>query len=234
MPATARTCSTWSATSATVATGGGSIERAPGRRGHVLLPVAAIEPVGVHLGQHRVVPGLARGRHELRHERHHADAAVGRQLGQHVVGHVAHVVDDAARGRVAEDDRRRGHRERVAHRADGDVRQVDHHAEPVHLSDHRPSEVVEPAEDGRIGGRVGPRHVVVVGQRQVPHAEREQGAQHGERAVDRMAALGAQQRCDQPVGSGAARCRQPSWPARAGRGSARPSGARSRSARGSR
>ena len=45
------------------------------------------------------------GRHELRHERHHAHAAVGGQRGEHVVGDVAGVVGDRAAGRVREDHR---------------------------------------------------------------------------------------------------------------------------------
>ena len=52
------------------------------------------------------VQSTAAGQHELRHERRHRDAAVGREPLQHVVGDVARVVADGARGGVREDHRR--------------------------------------------------------------------------------------------------------------------------------
>ena len=47
--------------------------------------------------------------------------------------------------------------ERVAHHVGGDVREVDEHAEPVHLADHVAAEVGEPAEHRLVGRGVGPR-----------------------------------------------------------------------------
>ena len=81
-----------------------------------------------------------------------------------------------------------------------DVGQVDEHADPLHLPDHRAAEVGQPARLGLVGGRVRPAHVVVVGQRHVPDAERVQRAENAERRTDRVAALRAQQGGDFPGG----------------------------------
>ena len=82
----------------------------------------------------------------------------------------------------------------AAHRVGGDVGQVDHHPDPVHLPDHLAAELRQPAGHRSVGGRVGPRGVRVVGQRHVAHAELVQLAQRAERAVDRVAALRTHQR----------------------------------------
>jgi hypothetical protein len=79
------------------------------------------------------------------------------------------------------------------------VREVDQHADPVHLPDDVLAELVQPAEHRLVGGRVRPGHVVVVGQRHVPHAEHPHHPQHAERLTDRVAALHPHQRCD-PAG----------------------------------
>ena len=54
----------------------------------------------------------------------------------------------------------------------------------------------EPAQHRLVGGRVGPRHVVVVGQGQVAHPEPVQHPQGAERPVDLVAALGPHQAGD--------------------------------------
>ena len=120
---------------------------------------------------------------------------------EHVVGDVARVVADGARRAVAEDHGRGRHVERVAHHVGGDVREVDEHADPVHLADHVAAEVGEPAEHRLVGGGVGPGHVLVVGQRHVAHAERVHHPQRAERGVDRVAALHADQRRDPAAGA---------------------------------
>ena len=148
----------------------------------------ARHPVGALLGD------------EGGHEGDHADAAVGGQPGQHVVGYVARAVADGPGGAVREDDRGRGHLQRVAHGARGHVRQVDQHAEPLHLAHHVPAEIGQPAGLRDVGGRVGPADVVVVGQRHVPDAEGVQHPQHAEGPGDGVAAFGAEQRRD-PAGS---------------------------------
>ena len=89
------------------------------------------------------------------------------------------------------------------HRGRRDVREVDEHAERVHLAHDVAAEVGQPAALRLVGGRVRPRQVVVVRQRHVAHAERVQHAQHGERAVDAVPALGAEQRRDPALGVGA-------------------------------
>ena len=70
----------------------------------------------------------------------HDDAAVPRQRAQHVVGHVARMVRERAAGRVRGDDRRPRDLEGVVERLVGDVRDIDHHAEPIQLADHVPAE----------------------------------------------------------------------------------------------
>src|SRR5690606_38506224 len=60
----------------------------------------------------------------------------------------------------------------------------------------------EAAEAAQVGGAVGPVDVVVVGERQVAHAQLVQGAQGAQRVVDGVAALGAHQGGDPPLGAG--------------------------------
>jgi hypothetical protein len=97
-------------------------------------------------------------------------------------------------GRVAEDHRRGGGVQGVAHRRRRHVGEVNQHAQPVHLCDNVAPEVGEPTHRRLVGGRVGPRGVLVVGERQVPHAQPVQRPQHPERLGDAVPALGAEQR----------------------------------------
>ncbi|GIE27016.1 hypothetical protein Ait01nite_000610 [Actinoplanes italicus] len=73
------------------------------------------------------------------------------------------------------------------------MRQVDEHADPVHLSDHLAAEVVEPAEPGCVGGAVGPRDVLLVGQGQIPDAQLTEHPQDRQGVADAVAALGTEQ-----------------------------------------
>src|SRR5690606_4196935 len=72
------------------------------------------------------------------------DAAVLLQREELLVGHVARVVGERARARVAGDHRRLGNAHRVHHRGLGDVRDVHHDAEPVHLGDDLLTELAQP------------------------------------------------------------------------------------------
>jgi small ligand-binding sensory domain FIST len=161
----------------------------------VLRVKAAARGLGLEAGR----PVRAVLRHEARHERDHADAAVPGQPGQHLVGHIPRVVADRAGAGMREDHRGRGDVQGVAHRGRRGVRQVDQHADPLHLADHVAAEVGQPAGRRLVGGRVGPADVRVVGERHIPHAQRVQHPQRAERARDRVAALGAEQRGD-PAG----------------------------------
>src|SRR5690606_7924237 len=140
--------------------------------------------------------------HELRHERHHRHTAVGGQPFQHVVGDVARVVADRAGGGVREDHRRGGGVQRVPHGGGGDVGEVDQHAEPVHLPHDLAAERGQAARPGLVGRRVGPVHVVVVGERQIAHAEVVQPPQGAQGVGDRVAALRAHQGGDAAVRPG--------------------------------
>ena len=123
--------------------------------------------------------------------------AVAAQRLQHVVGDVARVsVTRPGRG-VAEDHRRLGDVERVAHRV-GARRGRGRPACRSGSSRARPRGRTPSAR--RAPARRWPSRptgaFVVVGQRQVAHPERVQHPQRAERAVDRVPALGAHQRGD--------------------------------------
>ena len=77
-------------------------------------------------------------------EGHHHHAAV-LERPRIVVGHVARCVAERPRRGMGEDHRRVRTRERVVHRLRRDVRQVDQHAEPVHLAHDVAAEGGEPA-----------------------------------------------------------------------------------------
>jgi len=101
---------------------------------------------------------------------------------------------------VGEDDRGRGDVQGVAHRFRGNVRQVDEHADPLHLADDLTAEIGE-APSGRIvGRRIGPGQVAVVRECHVPDAERVKRPEDAERGGDRMPALGAEQGRDLATG----------------------------------
>lgn len=134
---------------------------------------------------------------ERGHKGHHDDTAVGPEAPQHVVRHVPPVRLDAVGARVREDDGRAGNGQDVAHRVGRDVRQVDHHAEPVHLADEVAAEgrearifvaaccrLVERRRPGRAKGVVA-----VVCERDVARAEVEQLAQRPQRVACLMPAF---------------------------------------------
>ena len=150
MPATRTTCSIWSS-------GRGERHR---RRAEV---------------QQHVEGGAPRARlariDERAAEVQHHEAAVRRDSAQHVVGQVARHVDERACGRVRRDHRRVRHLDRVPERLVGDVRDVDQHAESIHLANDLPAEVREPAMPPGVAGRVGPAVAVVPGERHVTDAE---------------------------------------------------------------
>ena len=136
-PATSRTWSTWSATWASVARGHGLLG-APARRRS---PATAAAVVGVLRAPRRARARPARAtRRRPAGETNpgtnvtmHTPPLRG-QRREHVVGHVARVVAQRTRAGVAEDHRRARWRERGPHRRGRDVREVDEHAEPVHLA----------------------------------------------------------------------------------------------------
>ena len=110
-----------------------------------------------------------------------------------------------------------GRVERVPHGGRRHVREVDQHAEAVHLPDDLAAEGGQTADARLVGRRVRPGDVVVVGERHVAHAERVQPAQRAERVVDGVAALGAHQRGDTALARGPPPCRRPSARARRSR-----------------
>ena len=140
MPATLRMWSMWSATCASVARGDGG-SSPPGVE-------LALDALAASLGERACsrasLGGLPRrstprtsGETKARHEVDHHDAAVLRQQPQHVVGHVARVRRTARAPRSA---RRspapRDARSRRSSSSGETWREVDEHAEPVHLAHH--------------------------------------------------------------------------------------------------
>ena len=95
-------------------------------------------------------PGLAVGLvDEGGVEVDHADTAVGGESAELVVGEVAVGVGEGAGGGVGDEDGGAGDGEDFGEGAVGDVGEIDHHAEAVHLCDDLA------AEGGEAGGRVG-------------------------------------------------------------------------------
>jgi hypothetical protein len=124
------------------------------------------------------------------------DAPVGGERAQHVVGNVADVIGHAASARVGKNHGRARHAEHIAHRVRADVRDVDEHAEAVHLPDQFLADLGQAVVLGPIRGGVGPLDVVPVGQRHVAAAELVEDAQRRRGLLDHVAALDADQRCD--------------------------------------
>ena len=106
------------------------------------------------------------------------------------------MIHQGARARVREDDRRLREVEDLAHHVRRDVRDVDQHAEPVHLAHHLAPERRQPAVRRGVGRRVGPVVVLAVSERHVADAERIVGAQRAEAVLERLAVLHAEERGD--------------------------------------
>ena len=123
--------------------------------------------------------------------------------GEDVVGDVARVIGQGARARVREDDRRLRDVEHLAHHVRRDVRDVDQHAEPVHLAHHLAPERRQPAVRRGVGRRIGPVVVLAMRERHVADAERVVGAQRAEAVLERLAVLHAEERGDLALLTGA-------------------------------
>ena len=91
-----------------------------------------------------------------------------------------------------------GHVERGAHRARRHVRQIDEHAEPVHLAHDLAAERREPVVLRAVERGVGPVERHVVGERHVARAHVVVEPQERQRVLDRVAALEAEERRDLP------------------------------------
>ena len=126
----------------------------------------------------------------------HHDAAVLSGEREDVVGHVPGMIGKRPRGGMAEDHRRLGDADGVAHGRVRHVGQIDHHPEPVHLPHDFLAERREPASRGVRGGGTGPRRVAAMGQRHVADAQLVEHAEIGQGVLDRVAALDADQRGD--------------------------------------
>ena len=139
-------------------------------------------------------------RQEHRPEVHHRHPAVLGEGPQHVVGHVAPVVGDGARRGMRCDDRRLRD---LHHRPEclvGHMRDVDQHANALHLVHHLLAEWREPvmSDDRRPveACRVGPLVRVRVGERHVAKTQPVERSQRVERVLDGVPALDAHERGD--------------------------------------
>ena len=132
----------------------------------------------------------------------HHDATVEREGAHHIVGHVPRVVRDDAAGRMRRDHRRLGRLDRIEERLVGHMRDVDHHAEPVHLADDILPERGEAVVGRFVGRGIGPVVVLVVREGHVPDAERGVDAQQPHVVVDHVATFHAHERGDLVIGRG--------------------------------
>ena len=113
-----------------------------------------------------------------------------RELLQEVVGHVAGDVIQAAQPVVGGDDRMGAHLQRLRQRLVGRVRDVDDHAEPVHLADDGPAVFGEAVPASRRAAGVGVLvPPVVSGELHDPEPQPVERPQHVEVAVEIEAAL---------------------------------------------
>ena len=111
------------------------------------------------------------GRDEAGYERYHDDSAISRDSAQDRVGNVARNIDQRSRSGMRENYRRPADVQCVAHRARRDVRQIDQHAQPVHLAHDAVAERRQATVLGGIERGIGPVESHVVGKRHVAHAE---------------------------------------------------------------
>ena len=201
MPATSRTWSMWSATSA-------RRSRRPPRARRTTPPSPRDAPgvVGV-LGAEPARLPTPRGStaapsavDERRHERHHHDAAGPRRPSSSTSSGTLRVTSQSAR--ADEWEKITGASlTSIAWRIVSSETWLRSTStpEPVQLADDLLAERGEAAVRMLARGRVGPRRVVVVGERQVAGAEPREDPQRAERLPDRVAALDADHRGDPPV-----------------------------------
>ena len=127
---------------------------------------------------------------EIGHEGHHDDPAILRDAVEHVVRHVAGVIGERSRVRVREDDRRLRDVEHLTHDIGAHMGEIDHHAEPVQLRDHRPAEGGEAVMARLVGRRIHPIERLVVAKRhqararRMPHAKRRKAVLQSDAALD--------------------------------------------------
>ena len=100
---------------------------------------------------------------------------------------------------MGEDHRGLADLQRGAHGLIGDMREVHHHAQAIHLAHNFFAERGQAVMLGLVAGGIGPIGVLGVRQRHVTRAERVGHAQHGQRVVDRVAAFHADERGDLPL-----------------------------------
>ena len=136
---------------------------------------------------------------EAAKEVHLHHAAILRHSPQHVVGHIPRCVHQGPRRRVRRDHRsfRRGNR--VPKSLVGDVRDVDHHAEPVHLQHDLLAEISETVMMLHLGivdvaRGVGPFIRVRPRKRHVPNSKPIVVAQQVDIVLDRVSAFDSHQR----------------------------------------
>ena len=137
------------------------------------------------------------------------DAVLLAEGGDHFVGHVARGGGEGAAGGVGGEDGRLADFERVAEGLVGDVRDIDDHAEAVHLGDDFLAERRE-AVVGLVGvaGGIGPVVAVGVGEGHVAHAEVVEIAQQARAVFDGVAAFDAEQGGDLVLACGRGGCRR--------------------------
>ena len=133
--------------------------------------------------------------HEPLDEKDHDHTSILLQPREHVIRRIAVVLRQRVTGTVAEYDRRPGHVENLAHASVRGVRQIDHHAESIHLMDSSFPKLRQPAvssscRDGRRSR--GVRIVAVVRDGDVPHTQVIELPYHSDRRARLMQSLGTE------------------------------------------
>src|SRR5579863_7985634 len=102
------------------------------------------------------------------------------------------------------DQRRLAHRQRIVESLVGNVRDIDHDSEAVHLANNLFTEVCQAVVRRLVGRGIAPIRVDHVRQRHVAHAQRGIDAKNTEVVGDHVAALDSHQRRDLPLAMRAA------------------------------
>ena len=97
------------------------------------------------------------------------NAALRGKVFHHLVGHVARSVANRATRRVRSDQRCFAGFQRVIKRLIRNVRNVHHHAQPIHLAHHVLAELREPVVHCFVRGRIRPFVIAAVRQSHVTH-----------------------------------------------------------------
>src|SRR6266850_1504393 len=132
------------------------------------------------------------------------DSALGSQRLDHVVGHIARVIRNGARGRMGCDERHLADFQRIVKRLVGNVRNVHEHSLAVHFADYFFAEIRQSVMRRLVRGGVRPLVIVEMRERHVAHAQARVIADHVNVVADHVAAFHAHEDGNLALRAGAA------------------------------